>query len=121
MMEVHTDWDPTLRDLHVLENAPSARGVLAMSATLDLGLFVMKGATHVQTRSLQSSEKAEGDRKGSKWEGEISAGGVSTGVHNPVSYAIYEQARGESHDFLRITEVFLNPLWPKAVMEGFKR
>lgn len=54
---------------------------------------------HVITGSLKLSGKPTSDYDGRVWEGTITYGGESGGVHNPVTYAIYELARHGTHDF----------------------
>ncbi len=62
---------------------------------------------HVLTESLKNSGKYT-----VRWEGRafivrITYGGSSSGVNNPVNYAIYEMARGGDHDFLAdVTEYY---------------
>lgn len=57
---------------------------------------------HVDTASLKMSGRVESgySRATNRWTGEISYGGPSAGVHNPVRYAVYEAARGHYHDFM---------------------
>lgn len=61
-------------------------------------------AVHVVTGSLKSSAKVASNATEDKWEGQISYGGVSAGIHNPVDYAEYERERDGDHDFLAPAE-----------------
>lgn len=56
---------------------------------------------HVITGSLKLSGKIHSNVTNSKWEGEITYGGPSAGIHNPVDYAEYERNRDGDHDFLQ--------------------
>ena len=71
------------------------------------------------------------DRFVKKWEGEISYGGPSTGVNNPVDYAIYEAARGVGgaggasnakgdHNFMRPLDL-LDPEFVEAIVKGLSK
>jgi hypothetical protein len=79
-----------------------------------------KMAVHVITGSLKSSGKMSSDTDGNKWEGVISYGGLSMGIHNPVEYAEYELEREGSHNFLepavRMSRQYINAI--NAFLEG---
>lgn len=77
---------------------------------------------HVITGSLKLSGSTYTTYDGKQWEGTITYGGESTGVHNPVTYAIYELARRGTHDFFRGTygEDF-NEAYEKAMETHFIR
>lgn len=117
-MIIYSDFSEVYAVLRGMERAPSQKGIHALGLVMDFGLAQMKGATHIETGSLESSEKADADHRGALWSAEIQAGGVSTGVHNPVDYAIYEQARGGAHDFTLPLNA-LDPFWVEAVEQGF--
>lgn len=67
---------------------------------------------HIETGSLLASGRVEAtDSTGDRWEGEISYGGRSAGVKNPVRYAASElfgtsprHGGPPSHDYLRNVE-----------------
>lgn len=66
-----------------------------------IGQFAETQATvHVITGSLKSSGKISSSSTETGWEGEITYGGPSAGIHNPVKYAEYEREREGPHDFL---------------------
>jgi hypothetical protein len=66
-----------------------------------IGQFAETQATvHVITGSLKSSGKISSRSTDTRWEGEITYGGPSAGVHNPVEYAEFERNRDGNHDFL---------------------
>ena len=67
-----------------------------LDIVLQLGYVETQKDVHVETGSLKSSGKvgSEVSKIESKWEGTIRYGGPSTGVNNPVDYAIYEKRRG---------------------------
>lgn len=71
--------------------------VLLLQTFKDTQKFV-----HVDTASLKMSGRVESgySRATNRWTGEISYGGSSAGVHDPVRYAVYEAARGHYHDFM---------------------
>lgn len=111
----YVDVDSTLEKW---SHAPTPKGVAALEAVLNTGLGLVKTATHVETGSLKSSETAESERRPPHdWEGTITAGGPSTGVNNPVDYAIYEKRRGGDHDFFEPLDG-LTPLWVDAMKKG---
>lgn len=79
---------------------PPVKTIGKLEKELALAYADTQAATHVITMSLKLSGVPSSDFDGDVWEGMISYGGPSTGVNNPVDYAIYEQARGGAHDFL---------------------
>ena len=75
-----------------------------MSALLNGELSVIFAQTnlltHVETGALKASEKIEKPTpEPMEWQGELHYGGPST--PKKVDYAIYERARGGTHDFLQ--------------------
>ena len=119
-VQIHGDYAAIDAHFDLLSNAPTPKGVAALEAVLNAGLGSVQAATHIDTGSLKSSEKAESERvPPHSWEGTITAGGPSAGVNNPVDYAIYEKRRGGAHDFFEPLDG-LRPLWIKAVQEGMK-
>lgn len=75
---------------------------------------------HIETGSLLASSKAEPLVSDSRrWEAQISFGGESAGVKNPVRYAVSERfgkspRRPGAHNYMRSTdhidEVFIGPV-----------
>lgn len=118
MIKIHSDYSDIDRHLDKVGSAPTTTGKAALETVLGMALIELKRATHVQTGSLVASEKAESDSGGNTWVGTLTAGGPSTGVNNPVDYAIYERARGDAHDFLE-TQDLLAPAWIAAMMKGW--
>lgn len=118
MIKISGDYSDFDRHLNKVGNAPTTTGKAALETVLIMALAEMKRATHVQTGSLVSSEKAESDSGRNKWVGTLSAGGPSTGVNNPVDYAIYEKRRHGEHDFLS-TQDLLAPAWIAAMKKGW--
>lgn len=117
-VKIHGDYSALDSFIRKMEHAPSPKGVAALEAVLNTGLGMVKTATHVDTGSLKSSVTSESEKvPPHSWEGTITAGGPSTGVNNPVDYAIYEKARGGAHDFFEPLPG-LRPLWIKAVKES---
>jgi hypothetical protein len=75
--------------------------------------------THVITGSLKASGHPDTDYDGAVWRGTITYGGPSTGINNPVEYAIYEMARGGSHNFFKSLPWYHEAL-KEAVKAAFK-
>jgi hypothetical protein len=76
--------------------------------------------THIITGSLKASGRPETDYNGFEWSGAIYYGGPSGGINNPVEYAIYEMARGGSHNFFGGLPAY-NESLKRAVKSVFKR
>ncbi len=73
--------------------------VMALNGVLTAAYLDCEARAHVITGSLRASGRKDSDFDGHDWTGTITFGGPSTGPNNPVDYAIYEMARGGSHDF----------------------
>lgn len=79
----------------------------AMETVLHAAFEDTQAITHVITASLKGSGKTESDFDGDNWTGSITYGGSSPGFKNdPVTYAIYEMARGGDHDFFRNLQLY---------------
>jgi hypothetical protein len=115
---ITSDYSEIYAILDVMSDAPSEKGIAALSGVMEDGLLAVRAATHRRTGSLAGSETAEDTKEGALWTGVISAGGPSTGVNNPVDYAIYEYDRGGAHDFMAPLDTF-DELWIKATQAGF--
>lgn len=98
-IKIRSNWSEIERELDRLERAP-VRAKAYLDSVLATGFKATQGAVHVITGSLKSSGKKSSILWDDTWYGEISYGGISLGVNNPVTYAIYEKARDEDHDFL---------------------
>lgn len=96
MIQIVSDWSEVEKELDRVENMPDFKTRLALDIVLQQGYVETQKDVHVDTGSLQGSGKVESetDKLAGKWEGKISYGGPSTGVNNPVDYAIYEKRRG---------------------------
>lgn len=123
---IKSDWRSIEKELKRLEKAP-LRARAFLDAALDTGFAATQSAVHVITGSLKSSGKKTSDMHGDTWRGQISYGGVSIGVNNPVTYAIYEKARGAGgaggesnakgdHDFMAPL-ASLDSLYVKAILK----
>ena len=88
-----------------LAKGPSAADILRLEAVLTRQYEATRANVHVITGSLKSSARVASNATEDKWEGVISYGGPSTGVHNPVDYAEFELERGGRHDFLEPARV----------------
>lgn len=118
-IKILSDYRELDRELERIERQPDGRMVRLMNAALSVGFDVTQANVHVQTGSLKGSgtKDDETNRSLKQWEGEIQYGGPSTGVNNPVDYAIYEQRRGGAHDFMAGLEL-LKPLFVTAMKTG---
>ena len=127
MIHISSNWTEIDAELDRVESLPGFKGKKILDAVLDLAFLTTQEAVHVETESLKLSGKSKSDVDHifRNWEGEITYGGPSTGVNNPVDYAIYEKARGThwagpssvkgDHDFMRPLDSF-GPFWTAAVM-----
>jgi hypothetical protein len=83
-----------------LANGPTAADLILFETVLAQQFQASQRAVHVVTRSLKTSGKVNSTTRGNSWEGEITYGGPSEGIHNPVDYAEFERERDGAHDFL---------------------
>jgi hypothetical protein len=83
----------------------SYKSTSLLEALLSAAFADTQVRTHVISGSLKASGKTESDFDGNVWSGKIEYGGVLFKApvpgppRDPVDYAIYEMARGGSHDF----------------------
>lgn len=115
-MIVKSNFKAVHSEIGRLGGAPD-RAALALDIILHKGFAATQAKVHVITGSLKSSGRAETSNDGDTWRGEISYGGVSEGVRNPVTYAIYEKARDEDHDFF-IPLKALDSLYVTAILKA---
>lgn len=99
MIKIERITDGISAEVDRLARGPSPVDLLEFEIVLQDQFEATKLAVHKITRSLALSAKMESDMKGDTWEGEITYGGPSYGVNNPVDYAEYERERDGSHDF----------------------
>ena len=99
-MQIVADYSDMEREIDRIASMPTAKMLVILEELLLMDFVSTNAATHVETGSLKSSEKMISSQHGDTWEGILSWGGASEGIHNPVDYAIYEYARGGAHDFL---------------------
>lgn len=95
-IRIRSDYSDIDAELDRVEDQPDFRTRAILDGTLDSLAAEVVAATHVETGSLAGSVKANSNTVDAldRWEGEIVVGGESTGINNPVDYAIYEKARG---------------------------
>lgn len=126
MIRITSDWSDVHEELDRLLGLPDQKTRLLLDAVLEAAFLLTQASVHVQTSSLKWSgrKESDSDKIGSKWEGMIQYGGPSTGVNNPVDYAIYEKAREPDehgvHDFFAGLPA-LESLWIAAIMGGLKK
>lgn len=116
MIILKTDWKAIERELDRLGRAPE-RAAVYLDAVLNTGFKATQGAVHVITGSLKMSGSKSSSFDGNEWEGNIIYGGVSLGVNNPVTYAIYEKARDGNHDFFTPLKA-LDSLYVRAILKA---
>jgi hypothetical protein len=104
MIRIDTIEEGMLAEVERLARGPASIDLLEFEIVLQEQYRATQAAVHKITRSLSLSGKFSSDMKGDKWEGEITYGGTSFGVYNPVDYAEYERERGGGHDFLKPAE-----------------
>lgn len=90
-----------IRDIEQIGDRPRYRVIYGLESTLRAAFQDTQQRVHIITGSLRLSGRSESDFDGVNWMGEIVYGGPSAGPNDPVTYAIYEMARGGDHDFMR--------------------
>ena len=126
MIRIQSDYKFLEKELKRLDLAPN-RAAKYLDVVLHQGFNATQAAVHIETGSLKSSGRSNTSWDGDTWKGEITYGGFSLGVNNPVTYAIYEQARGThwagpssvkgDHDFMKPLEA-LDSLYVKAILKA---
>jgi hypothetical protein len=104
MIRVETELDDMYYEVDRLSRGPAYSDLLDFEIVLQDQFQASQRAVHVQTRSLKMSGKSSFNSTKDKWEGEITYGGPSGGIFDPVDYAEYERERGGLHDFLAPVE-----------------
>ena len=107
-----------MKDFFEALEKPPVKLIMRLEKLLASTFGATQAATHIITMSLKLSGKTSSDWDGGHWEGDISYGGESTGINNPVDYAIYEMARGGHHDFLQ-PAYEAEPLFEAAIADYF--
>lgn len=118
-LKLFSDYKALEREIDRLERLPDLKAKGLLDGALTISFEMTQGAVHIITGSLKSSGKKSSHIDGDTWEGEIVYGGVSLGVNNPVTYAIYEKARDGAHDFFTPLKGTKH-LFTKAIIEGMK-
>lgn len=111
--------DKVIFDMKMHEDQPTPKAILAMEKVWAEMFADTQVLTHVITGSLKESGTTATDVDENGWTGTISYGGPSTGPNDPVTYAIYEKARGGDHDFFRTLPGYTEKM-SEAVKEAFK-
>lgn len=117
---VHVNTAPARAETRRLQRLPREKDKVKLDRVLHSGFVGSQAIVHVETGSLKSSGREKSDRTRRRWTGEISYGGPSAGPNNPVDYAIYEKARGDSHDFMANTHL-LHEMYVKQIKEILAR
>lgn len=120
MILIHGNYKALDREFDRLEKLPSAKTTMALDVILQAGFKITQTDVDIQTTSLKWSGKTKLSTDIDKWTGEISYGGLSIGVNNPVTYAIYEKARGGGHDFF-LHLPSLHDRYVKAILKGLSK
>lgn len=100
-----------------IDDMPNAKQKALLDEVLDVSLKSFQEEVHIRTGSLLLSGKTDSNERGKKWIGTLSAGGQSTGIHNPVTYASLEKSRGGEHDFFG-NQHLLKSKYVEAVRKG---
>lgn len=114
------------REIDRIESMPDAKTTRLLDTVLQAGFKQTQAAVHRVTGSLASSGEVSAriERTRSRWHGQIAYGGRSSGVNNPVDYAIYEKRREPDehgdHDFMRPLEDLDIP-YVRAILTGLSR
>lgn len=119
MIRLERTSDGVSAEIDRLARGPASVDLLEFEIVLQDQFRATQSAVHKITRSLSLSGKMQSDMKGDKWQGEITYGGSSFGVHNPVDYAEYERERDGAHDFFNPLEGLSHGY--VAAMEAFLR
>lgn len=119
MIKLKSNWKSIEKELDRLEKAPD-RAAIYLDVVLYKGFAATQGMVHIETGSLKSSGKANTEFDGDTWKGKIEYGGLSLGVNNPVTYAIYEKARDGAHDFM-LPLKSLDSQYVKAILKALKK
>jgi hypothetical protein len=106
------------REVNRLANGPAFKDMMRFERVLIRQFAATQAKVHVITGSLKSSGRVASSHGSDKWEGEITYGGRSAGIHNPVDYAEFERERDQSHDFLAPAEK-MEHLYIHAMNEFF--
>lgn len=119
MINLRGDYDEIDKEIDRIAGLPDFKTTSALDGVLEVAFQQTQALVHVQTGSLKASGKKRSKTSGDKWEGELEYGGLSTGVNNPVDYAMYEQRRDGGHDFMSNVHL-LDAMWTDAILTGLK-
>lgn len=100
MIRINRLTDEIDKELDRLSDGPTIQDIMKFESVLARQFNATQARVHVQTGSLKTSGKVSSSKTPSSWEGNISYGGLSGGIHNPVDYAEFERERDGAHDFL---------------------
>lgn len=116
MIIIKSDYSEAYKEFDRLEKMPDGGMVKRLDAALKFGFETTRAKVHVQTGALKGTGKADSSVKPSRWDGKFSFGDKA----KKVDYAIYEKARGDTHDFFlgihALTGVFV-----AAIKEGLRK
>jgi len=97
---VEVDISDVEKELDRIIDGPGVADVVEFESVLASQFQITQQIVHIITGSLKGSGKISSVLEENKWEGQITYGGPSVGIHNPVKYAHYEQERDGAHDFM---------------------
>lgn len=123
MIHIESNWDAIDAEIdRITKSMPTMEMKRNLDAVMELGFEATQAAVHVKTGSLKTSgkESTESSKARHRWEGEISYGGPSMSVNNPVDYAIYEKERDGAHDFIAPMHL-LHPFFVAAILKGLSK
>lgn len=119
-IRINSDYRQLEREADRLAKLPNVKSEALLNSVLSAGFKATQAAVHIDTSSLKFSGKKESLTHGKTWEGVISYGGITTGINNPVDYAIYEKRREGTHDFFEPLKA-LDALWVKAILRMLEK
>lgn len=124
------EWDTSCADLELdrLRHGFTAEDHAAFAGVFLANFGQAVASIHIETGSLLGSAKADIEHSsGQRWEAQMSFGGSSGGVKNPVRYAVSElfgrspkHGGPPNHDYLRHT-AFIDQVYVAAVDAFFDR
>jgi hypothetical protein len=107
------DMDALIAHVDKLAGPPSFRTIRELETGLSTAFDRTQEHVHVISGSLKASGRTTSDYNDNEWSAEIVYGGPS--APHDVDYAIYEQARGGTHDFMAGAAEVLDEALTRAI------
>lgn len=116
MIIIRSNYNDIDREFDRLDSMPDTKMDLLLDGVLGVGFTTAKGNVHVETGRLKASGKMQSKSFKNTWRGSFTFGAPSAGV----DYAIYEKARGGSHDFFNQVYI-LKAMFKAAILKGLRK